>query len=48
MSRLLRENWMIILVAALMAFGFVFLRMPGDDLASTARPLALPLASGRP
>jgi hypothetical protein len=36
MSRLLRENWMIILVAALMVFGFVFLRTPGDDLASTA------------
>jgi hypothetical protein len=36
MSRFLRENWMILLVAGLILFGFVFLRTPGDDLASTA------------
>ncbi len=36
MNHMLRENWMIILFAALIVFGFVFLRTPGDDLASTA------------
>jgi len=35
MSRFLRENWMIMLVCALIVFGFVFLRTPGDELAST-------------
>jgi hypothetical protein len=35
MGRLLRENWMIILVAVLIIAGYVFLRTPGDDLAST-------------
>ena len=35
MTRLLRENWMIILVAVGMAFGFIFLRTVGDELAST-------------
>jgi hypothetical protein len=36
MKRLLRENWLVILVIAVMAGGYVFLRTPGDDLASTA------------
>jgi len=36
MKRLLRENWMIILVFAVIVVGYVFLRTPGDDLASTA------------
>jgi hypothetical protein len=36
MKRLLRENWLVILVIAVMAGGYVFLRTPGDNLASTA------------
>jgi hypothetical protein len=36
MKRFLRENWMIILVLVLILGGYVFLRTPGDDLASTA------------
>jgi hypothetical protein len=36
MQRLLRENWLTILVLAGMIGGYVFLRTPGDDLASTA------------
>lgn len=36
MERLLRENWLVILVVALMVGGYVFLRTPGDDFASTA------------
>lgn len=36
MERLLRENWLVILVVALMVGAYVFLRTPGDDLASTA------------
>lgn len=36
MSRLLRENWMTLLVIALIIVGYVFLRTPGDELASTA------------
>ena len=35
MTRLLRENWLIILVTILIVAGYVFLRTPGDDLAST-------------
>jgi hypothetical protein len=35
MKRLLRENWLVILVIAIMVGGYVFLRTPGDDLAST-------------
>jgi len=35
MKRLLRENWMTIAVLALVIGGYVFLRTPGDDLAST-------------
>jgi len=36
MNRLLRENWMTILVIALILVGYLFLRTPGDDLSSTA------------
>jgi len=36
MNHLLRENWMTLLVIALIVVGYVFLRTPGDDLASTA------------
>ena len=35
MNRLLRENWMTILVLALLVIGYVLLRTPGDDLPST-------------
>ena len=35
MKRLLRENWLTILVLVLVIGGYVFLRTPGDDLAST-------------
>ena len=35
MKRLLRENWMILLVAGLVVSGYVFLRTPGDDFVST-------------
>jgi len=36
MSRLLRENWLTLLVISLIVVGYVTLRTPGDDLASTA------------
>jgi hypothetical protein len=36
MKRLLRENWLTILVLTVMVGGYVFLRTPGDDLVSTA------------
>lgn len=36
MKRLLQENWMTILVLALMIGGYVFLRTPGADLASAS------------
>lgn len=35
MKRLLRENWVLLLVIALAAGGYAFLRTPGDDLGST-------------
>ena len=34
LKRFWRENWLVILVLALMVGGYVFLRTPGDDLAS--------------
>jgi hypothetical protein len=34
MKRLLRENWLMILVLTVMIGGYVFLRTPGDNLAS--------------
>lgn len=36
MKRFLRENWLVILVVVVMVGGYVLLRTPGDDLASTA------------
>ena len=36
MKRFWRENWLVIAVIAVMAGGYLFLRTPGDDLASTA------------
>ncbi len=36
MERLLRENWLVILVVALMVGAYVFLRTPGDNLGSAA------------
>ncbi len=36
MKRLLRDNWLVILVVTAMAAGYIFLRTPGDDLDSTA------------
>jgi hypothetical protein len=36
MKRILRENWLTILVLTAMIGGYVFLRTPGDDLVSTA------------
>jgi hypothetical protein len=35
MKRILRENWLTILVLTLMVAGYVFLRTPPDELAST-------------
>lgn len=35
-KRLLRDNWLLILVVTAMAAGYIFLRTPGDDLDSTA------------
>lgn len=35
MKRFWRENWLVILVIAVMVGGYVLLRTPGDDLAST-------------
>jgi len=34
MRRLLRENWLMILVLTAMMGGYVFVRTPGDDLTS--------------
>ncbi len=36
MKRFWRENWLLIIVIAVMVGGYLFLRTPGDDLASTA------------
>jgi len=36
MKRFWRENWSVILIIAVMVGGYLFLRTPGDDLASTA------------
>jgi hypothetical protein len=36
MNRFLRENWVLILVIGAMVGGYLFLRTPGDELASTA------------
>lgn len=47
MQRLLRENWLTILVLAVVIGGYVFLRTPGDDLAST-EAFDEGVSSGRP
>ena len=47
MSRFLRENWLLVLVLAVMVGGYLFLRTPGDRLASAAEFDAL-VASGTP
>jgi hypothetical protein len=36
MKRFWRENWLVILLIAVMLGGYLFLRTPGDELASTA------------
>jgi hypothetical protein len=36
MRTFLRENWLVILVIAVMVGGYLFLRTPGDELASMA------------
>ena len=36
MKRFWHENWSVILVIAVMVGGYLVLRTPGDDLASTA------------
>jgi len=47
LRRLLRENWLVILVITGMAAGYIFLRTPGDDLDSTAEFDAL-ITDGTP
>lgn len=36
MARFLFDNWLMILTIAVVAGGYLFLRTPGDNLASTA------------
>ena len=36
MKRFWRENWLVIIVVAVMVGGYLFLHTPGDELASTA------------
>jgi hypothetical protein len=36
MKRFWRENWSVALLIAVMVGGYLFLRTPGDELASTA------------
>lgn len=36
MKRFWRENWSVILLITVMVGGYLFLRTPGDELASTA------------
>jgi hypothetical protein len=47
MKRFWRENWSVILVIGVMVGGYLLLRTPGDELASTATFDAL-VASGTP
>lgn len=37
MQRFWGENWLVILVIAAMVGGYLFLRTPGDEVASTAK-----------
>ena len=36
MKQFWRENWLVILLIVVMVGGYLFLRTPGDELASTA------------
>jgi len=36
MQRFWKENWLVILIVAAMVGGYLFLRTPGDEMASTA------------
>ncbi len=36
MRKIWRENWLVIIVLAVMVGGYILLRTPGDDLASVA------------
>ena len=36
MKRFLRENWLVVVAITVVAGGFLFLRTPGEKLASTA------------
>ena len=47
MKRFLSENWLVILLIAGMVGGYLFLRTPGDAVASTAEFDAL-VTSGSP
>jgi hypothetical protein len=47
MRRFLRENWLVILVIAVVVGGYLLLRKPGDKLPSTAEFDAL-VAGGTP
>ena len=47
MNHFWRENWLVILVIGVMVGGYLFLRTPGDELASTAAFDAL-VAAGTP
>jgi len=47
MKRILQENWLLILVVAVMIGGYGFLRTSGDDIASTAEFDAL-VSDGTP
>ena len=47
MKRFWNENWLVILVIVLMVGGYLYLRTPGDRLASTAEFDAL-VTSGTP
>ncbi len=47
MKRFWRENWLVILMVAGMIGMYVFLRTPGDELASTAE-FEAQVSSGQP
>ena len=47
MKRFWRENWLVIVVTTLIVGAFLFLRTPGDELASAAE-FDLQVASGTP
>ena len=47
MQRFWRENGLVILVIAVMIGGYLFLRTPGDELASTAE-FEAQVAAGTP